>query len=87
MLQTCSPRIPWGGLSCANLFHTDWNVTEPKPRNFIGHTTPTAFYCSKADGTQARSIAEMFGFLQCLVLKNFLFFQPLLLLLYWFLNK
>lgn len=31
VLQTCSERIPWGGLSCANLFHNDWNATEPKP--------------------------------------------------------
>lgn len=34
MLQTCSERIPWGGVSCANLFHNDWNVTEPKPWKF-----------------------------------------------------
>lgn len=31
VLQTCSERIPWGGLSCANLFHNDWNATELKP--------------------------------------------------------
>lgn len=31
VLQTCSERIPWGGLSCANLFHNDWNAAESKP--------------------------------------------------------
>lgn len=31
VLQTCSERIPWGGLSCVNLFHNDWNAAEPKP--------------------------------------------------------
>lgn len=31
VLQTCRERIPQGGLSCANLFHNDWNVTEPRP--------------------------------------------------------
>lgn len=30
-LQTCSERIPRGGLSCANLFHNDWNASESKP--------------------------------------------------------
>lgn len=40
VLQTCSERIPWGGLSCANLFHNDWNVTEPKPLKFIGKLHP-----------------------------------------------
>lgn len=32
VLQTCSERIPWGVLSCANLFHNDWNVAELKTR-------------------------------------------------------
>lgn len=31
VLQTCSERIPWGGLSCVNLFHNDRNAAEPKP--------------------------------------------------------
>lgn len=40
VLQTCSERIPWGGLSCANLFHNDWNVTETWTWNFIGQLHP-----------------------------------------------
>lgn len=43
VLQTCSERIPWGGLSCANLFHNDWNAAEPKPWKLIGQ--PTARCC------------------------------------------
>lgn len=29
--QTRSERIPWGGISCANLLHNDWNAVESKP--------------------------------------------------------
>lgn len=42
VLQTCSERIPWGGLSCVNLFHNDRNAAEPKPWKLAGQTTPTA---------------------------------------------
>lgn len=47
VLETCSERIPRGGLSCVNLFHNDRNAAEPKPWKLAGRTTPTARCCEK----------------------------------------
>ena len=62
-------RIPWGGLSCANLFHNDWNVTDTEAlkTHRLGYTHSELL--RNSGGICAHFIAS----LRCLVLKNFLF--------------